>query len=102
MIRKSIFGGLALLLLLAGQHAQAVNPQRGQQIYMQYCAGCHGPRGEGLAPEAPKFQMGERLNQPDIVLMQSVKMGKKGMPPFFGVLKDQDIFDVLGFVRTLR
>lgn len=91
-----------MLLLTMVQPAEAINLQRGQQLYLQYCAGCHGPRGEGLAPETPKFQMGERLNQPDFVLMQSVKMGKKGMPPFFGVLKDQDIFDVLGFVRTLR
>ena len=53
-------------------------------------------------PDAPKFRLGERLEQPDMILMQSVKTGKKAMPPFFGVLQDVDILDVLAYVRTLR
>lgn len=96
-------GVLAFLMLVAASPgANAVNPARGQQIYQMYCAACHGFRGEGVAPEAPKFQLGERLNKPDILLMQSVKTGNKTMPPFFGVLKDPEILDVLGYVRTLR
>ena len=80
----------------------AANIAQGQQLYGMHCAACHGPRGEGVVPEAPKFRMGERLEQPDIVLMQSVKSGKKSMPPFFGILQDSQILDVLAFVRTLR
>lgn len=102
MITHSI-GVLAVLMLAAASPgATAANPARGQQIYQMYCAACHGFRGEGVAPEAPKFQLGERLNKPDILLMQSVKTGNKTMPPFFGVLKDPEILDVLGYVRTLR
>lgn len=78
------------------------NIAQGLQLYGMHCAACHGPRGEGVVPEAPKFRMGERLDQPDIVLMQSVKSGKKSMPPFFGILQDNQILDVLAFVRTLR
>ncbi|MBS1197899.1 MAG: cytochrome c, class [Proteobacteria bacterium] len=84
------------------QPALAANIVQGQQLYSMHCAACHGPRGEGVVPDAPKFRMGERLNQPDIVLMQSVKSGKKTMPPFFGILQDGQILDVLAFVRTLR
>jgi cytochrome c6 len=35
-------------------------------------------------------------------LMQSIKSGKKNMPPFFGILQDPQILDVLAYVRTLR
>jgi len=97
-----------ILVVLIGQSvllsgaAQAANVARGQQLYNMHCAACHGPRGEGVMPEAPKFRMGERLDQPDMVLMQSVRTGKKAMPPFFGVLQDPQILDVLAYVRTLR
>lgn len=89
------------LLSLAGE-GQAANLAVGQRLYTMHCAACHGPRGEGVNPDAPKFRMGERLDQPDMMLMQSVKTGKKTMPPFFGVLNDMQILDILGYVRTLR
>ena len=98
-------GRLLIAVLLASvvaESAVAVNMVQGQQIYNMHCAACHGPRGEGVMPEAPKFRMGERLDQPDMVLLQSVKSGKKAMPPFFGILQDTQILDVLAFVRTLR
>ena len=91
-----------LLTSAAAESAVAVNMVQGQQTYNMHCAACHGPRGEGTMPEAPKFRMGERLDQPDMALLQSVKSGKKAMPPFFGILQDSQILDVLAFVRTLR
>jgi len=92
----------ALSACVVAENAIAANMVQGQQIYNMHCAACHGPRGEGVMPEAPKFRMGERLDQPDMVLMQSIKSGKKMMPPFFGILRDSQILDVLAFVRTLR
>ena len=93
---------LAGLCWVAVAPVEAANMVNGQHLYNMHCAACHGPRGEGVNPEAPKFRMGERLDQPDLLLMQSVKTGKKTMPPFFGVLQDQQILDVLAYVRTLR
>lgn len=93
---------VTLLLLLTSPWALAANVMRGQQLYQMHCAACHGFHGEGIAPAAPKFQLGERLNKPDVLLMQSVKTGTKTMPPFFGLLKDPEILDVLSYVRTLR
>ena len=102
-MRQLLPGALAALMLAApGQEVVAANLLRGQQIYQMHCAACHGLRGEGVLPEAPRFQLGERLNQPDVLLMQSVKTGNKTMPPFFGILKDPEILDVLSYVRTLR
>ena len=101
----NIFRMMCLSLLLAMSHvpqAAAMNLARGQQLYNLHCAACHGSRGEGVMPEAPKFRQGERLEQPDMILLQSVKTGKKSMPPFFGILQDAQILDVLAYVRTLR
>lgn len=81
--------------------AEATKPLRSQQLYQMHCAACHGIRGEGIIPEAPKFQRGERLDKPDMLLMQSVRSGKNIMPPFFGILKDQEILEVLLYIRTL-
>lgn len=93
---------LAALTGAVAGNAYAANIVQGQQLYQMHCAACHGARGEGVMPDAPKFRMGERLDQPDMVLMQSVKSGKKTMPPFFGILQDMQILDVLAYVRTLR
>lgn len=94
-----LMAGLSWMIAAPVEAANMVN---GQHLYNMHCAACHGPRGEGVNPEAPKFRMGERLEQPDLILMQSVKTGKKTMPPFFGVLQDQQILDILSYVRTLR
>lgn len=102
-MRKMMRMMLAAVLVTGGAGAaSAANFAQGQQLYQMHCAACHGGRGEGVMPDAPKFRMGERLDQPDIMLMQSVKSGKKTMPPFFGILQDAQILDVLAYVRTLR
>lgn len=82
--------------------AQAVDLARGQRLFNQHCAVCHGINGIPTVPNAPSFAMRERLDQPDFMLMQSVKMGKNTMPPFFGLLKDDEIRDILQYIRILR
>lgn len=99
---KILSFAVALGLATSALPSHAVNMAQGQQLFNLHCAACHGMRGEGVLPEAPKFRLGERLEQPDMMLMQSVKSGKNKMPPFFGVLKDSDILDILSYVRTLR
>ena len=92
----------AVLLLAAACSASAVDLARGQRLYNLHCAACHGITGIPVMPEAPNLAMRESMNQPDVVLMQSLKMGKKNMPPFFGRLKDQELLDVIQYVRTMR
>jgi cytochrome c6 len=50
----------------------------------------------------PNFAKGEGLRQPDMMLVQMVKTGRKGQPPFMGILADNDILDALAYSRTLR
>lgn len=101
MKRKKLLLVVAIACV-ASSSAWSGNPARGRDLYNMHCSACHGPTGEGLARDAPKFKFGERLEKPDFVLMQTVKTGKKGCPPQFGILKDNDILDILSYVRMLR
>ncbi|MBL8488073.1 MAG: cytochrome c [Rhodocyclaceae bacterium] len=89
-------------LALAATQAQAIDLGRGQRLYNLHCASCHGVTGLPVLPEVPSFAMRERLDQPDMMLMRSVKTGKNIMPPFLGLLKDPEIIDILQYIRTLR
>lgn len=90
-------GGVAV-----GGDAFAIDLMRGQRVYNAHCAACHGMNGIPVIPQAPSFAAKERLMQPDIQLVQSVKMGKTIMPPFMGILKDEEILDALQYARMLR
>lgn len=93
-----------LLLAIAGTlpAAQAADLARGSQIYALHCATCHGPAGQGGIPGAPRFNRGERLMQSDLALAQTVRRGRNIMPAFAGVLRDREILDVIGYLRTLQ
>ena len=51
---------------------------------------------------APSFARGERLMQPDQVLLGSIRRGRGAMPGFFGVLSDRDTLDVIAYLRSMR
>lgn len=82
--------------------APAADLAKGNRIYMQHCASCHGPRGMSLNPGTPNLARNEGLQKADMMLLQTIKMGRGGQPPFFGILTDQDILDTLAYSRTLR
>jgi mono/diheme cytochrome c family protein len=82
--------------------AQAVDLARGQRVYNQRCAACHGLNGVPTIQPAPSFVTKERLMQPDMVLVQRVQRGKNVCPPFMGMLSNDEILDVLQYARTMR
>lgn len=82
--------------------AFAVDLLKGQTHYNMHCASCHGMTGMPVLPNVPNFAKRERLEQPDFVLLQSVKIGKSHTPPFLGILKDDEITNILQYIRTLR
>jgi len=93
---------LALALLMGAGTVQAADPVQGGQLYTQHCAVCHGPNGISVFPGAPNFARKERVFQPDAVLLNSVKYGKNAMPGFTGLLRDQQILDIISYIRTIR
>lgn len=80
----------------------AIDLLQGQRVYNTHCSVCHGMNGIPVIQQAPSFANKERLMQPDMVLLQSVKMGKTLMPPFMGILKDEEILSALLYARNLR
>ena len=92
----------AALLVLFAQAAFAADVMKGGQIYRMHCASCHGAGGTSTMPNAPSFARGERLMQPDQVLLGAIRRGRGAMPGFFGVLNDRDTLDVIAYLRSIR
>lgn len=74
----------------------------GKKVYSRHCVGCHGVDGAGEAAGAPNFRYGTRLLQPDGALFQTIVQGRGGMPAFRGILSEEEILDVISYMRTLR
>ncbi|SHI48497.1 Cytochrome c [Shimia gijangensis] len=94
--------------------------KNGQEIYEQQCASCHGaqlegaknwrePDEEGMAQAPPHDESGHTWHHPDMQLFQITKYGtakivgqgyKSNMPGFEDVLSDQDIVDVLAYIKS--
>lgn len=100
-LRRAAPSIIAAALLMPGA-ALAADVIEGQRIYNQHCIGCHGPGGHSALPNAPHFSRGERLMQPDMMLLATIKAGKMTMPSFNGILRDQQILDVIAYLRTLQ
>ena len=87
---------------ISSSPAGAADVIKGAQIYARHCAACHGPNGISVMPGAPHLARGERLMQPDLTLLGSLKSGKNAMPAYLGILSDREILDVIAYSRTLR
>lgn len=95
----------------------------GEAIYAQNCAACHGANLEGQAdwrspgpdgrmPAPPHDETGHTWHHSDEVLFNYTKLGgvemmaqrgmefDSGMPGFEGLLTDQEIWDVLAYIKS--
>lgn len=86
----------------ASTAVQAADINKGGQLFTTHCANCHGSTGVPVMPGAPNFQRGERLLQPDFVLLASIRRGRNVMPAYAGILRDHEIMDVVAHLRTLQ
>jgi len=91
------------------------DPAKGAPIYAQLCSTCHGPTGAGDGPAAAALNPKPAAhNDPvfmatltDEVIFNAIKNGGASvgksplMPPWGATLSDEQIRDVLAFVRTL-
>ena len=84
----------------------------GKKIYSQHCADCHGAQGEGRADAYPALA-GNRavLMRNSSNLIRVILSGgfapattenpqPHGMPPYYHVLSDADVADVLSYIRS--
>lgn len=85
---------------------------RGATLYQRYCRGCHGEDGRGGAhtfmPHIGNLTKKDYIEFiPDgflftVIAEGGVAVGKSGyMPAWRGTLSEQDIKDVIAFIRTL-
>jgi cytochrome c6 len=107
ILRKIKFGDyrglLAALLLAFGTFdAYAADIVNGGKLYTMHCVVCHGDDGVNVMPDAPNFSRSESLLRPDVFILAAIKEGKNAMPAFQGMLKDQEILDVISYLRTLE
>ena len=100
--RASWRAGLVAALLWVALRAGAADMVNGQKIYAQHCKVGHGDRGVPVMPQAPAFSRGERLMQPDLMLLTSIRAGRNAMPGFMGLLSDREVLDVISFLRVLQ
>lgn len=77
------------------------NFQGGEAVFKNICQGCHmanaqGAVGAGMYPALAKNAKLEVAGYPVAVIVH----GQKAMPSFGGLLSDQQIADVVNYVRT--
>lgn len=81
----------------------------GLALYAKNCASCHGKTGLGdgvkarsLKTSTGDFSKAEFQGQTDGDLFFKTKTGRGEMPKYEGKLTDDDIWNVVNFMRTLK
>lgn len=82
--------------------ALAGDPFAGSGIYAHYCVSCHGGDGAGEVAGTPSFRGGRLLSKNPMEIKNTIRMGKAMMPAFQGVLTEQQIDDVMEYIRTFN
>jgi len=99
--KRTDWAAAALVLGLGFSAAcQAGDVFKGQELYTRHCAGCHGLSGEGEMPGLPNFARADKLIKTDSQLADVIRAGNGVMPSFNGRLTDEDIYDIVAYIRT--
>ena len=96
----------------------------GQSLYAENCASCHGanlegqpnwqsPNADGVLPAPPHDEAGHTWHHDDALLFEYTKLGgavaleirgvagfNSGMPAFGETLTDDEIWDILAYIRS--
>ncbi len=113
---RGFTGPMSKPLLAAVKRAEAApDPEAGRRIYGTFCVTCHQPDGTGgalpgtanspatlVAANFTRRGEGAPLSKSDTDLLRIITDGAAGkpMPPFGGVLKPDQIRDVLAYLRS--
>jgi mono/diheme cytochrome c family protein len=89
--------------------AKSGDPVSGREIYVNTCIRCHGIDGKGamgikLVPPPADLASSDVQNRLDGTLFRRIHEGKPNtaMGAWKHSLSDEEIWDVLAYVRTLR
>jgi len=116
--------GLAPLPVAAGHEMEGRNLLSGAELYQAHCAACHGANLEGqpdwqvagpdgILPAPPHDETGHTWHHDNGLLFDYTRLGgqaalamrgitgfRSGMPAFEGTLSDDEIWDVLAYIRS--
>ena len=73
-----------------------------RELFARNCAACHGPAGEGKQVgtlQVPTLRAGRAAEDTDARILAQSHDGGNGMPPFKFTLTDDQIQELLRFVR---
>jgi mono/diheme cytochrome c family protein len=114
------FSALGLAMVTGAVSAQDTVPDTGETLYQENCASCHGANLEGQPdwrsrlpngrlPAPPHDASGHTWHHPDLVLIDITRRGtaaivgngyESDMPGFEGVLTDQEIADIIDYIKS--
>ena len=114
MIGK-ILSLLVLCVILQPQSSGAEEQSDGKRLYQTYCTGCHGASGRGDGPAGKTLPVrpadhtdSKKMNQYSddhlftVISKGGASVGKSApMPAWGAVLKEAQIQEVVGYIRTL-
>ena len=93
--------GAGALLCVTTTTCLAGDPENGKRLYQSFCENCHGSDGRSVMPGSPDFSRKEGLLQSDMTLFEVIQGGKLAMPGFRGTLDDNELLDVISYLRLL-
>lgn len=87
--------------------SDGVSLGRGKTVYTAECASCHGASGKGDGPAAKDLEktpgdMTKLKGQSDGALFWKITEGKKPMASFAAKLSEQQRWDVINYMKTLK
>ena len=110
-VRAFVGFSVGFLLLVQPVSGAGGDAGKGKAVYQKSCVACHGPQGKGdgptgkvLVPPAADFTSAASRKKSDADLLKIIENGKPptAMIAWKGQLSDQDIQNVLAYVKTLR
>lgn len=102
MYKKTLLLVAAALLACMSALAFASDIYSGREVYDMHCQTCHGIDGQPMEPGVPDFSRGDSLYVPDVELVQRLRGGSEHLPSFRGLLTDEELRDVVAYIRTLQ
>jgi mono/diheme cytochrome c family protein len=76
-----------------------------EAVFMRNCAVCHGPGAEGKLlgqMTVPSLKEGKARSDSDSIIRKQISDGGGGMPAFKYSLTEQEISELLGYIRHLQ
>ena len=89
----------AILFAPLAANSFAFNDENGKKVYEMYCAQCHGEDGRPLTSDIPDFTRRNGMMKPDPELLGVIYNGVGVMPGYRGIISDNDIRDVLDYIK---